>query len=84
MTLTVAEIRAFPATGAVYRKSDEKGLYLEVTPKGSKLWRLKYRFNGVEKRLAFREQTGHRTDAMLNRYIRDFELFRDNAAGKIL
>ena len=53
MTLTVAEIRALPATGAVYRKSDEKGLYLEVTPKGSKLWRLKYRFNGVEKRLAF-------------------------------
>ena len=53
MALTAAEIRAFPATGKTYRKSDEKGLYLEITPKGSKLWRMKYRFNGTEKRLAF-------------------------------
>lgn len=33
--------------------SDEKGLYLEITPNGSKYWRLKYRFAGKEKRLAF-------------------------------
>jgi integrase len=31
-----------------------------------------------------REQTGHRSDAMLNRYIRDGELFLDNAAGALL
>ncbi|MDD9891469.1 MAG: Arm DNA-binding domain-containing protein, partial [Gammaproteobacteria bacterium] len=31
---------------------DEKGLYLEVTAAGGKLWRLKYRFGGKEKRLA--------------------------------
>lgn len=36
-----------------YRLSDEKGLYLEVHPNGSKYWRLKYRFAGKEKRLAF-------------------------------
>ena len=30
-----------------------------------------------------RQQTGHASDAMLNRYIRDGELFRDNAAGAI-
>lgn len=53
MPLTAAEIRAFPAKDATYRKSDEKGLYLEITPGGSKLWRLKYRFNNLEKRLAF-------------------------------
>ncbi len=33
--------------------SDGHGLYLEVMPNGSKYWRLKYRFNGKEKRLAF-------------------------------
>ncbi|RVQ65795.1 DUF4102 domain-containing protein [Croceicoccus ponticola] len=52
MTLTAAEIRAFPAKAAIYRKTDEKGLYLEISPRGSKLWRVKYRFNGAEKRLA--------------------------------
>jgi len=36
-----------------YRLSDEKGLYLEVMPNGSRYWRLKYRFGGKEKRLAF-------------------------------
>jgi hypothetical protein len=36
-----------------YKLSDANGLYLEVGPLGSKLWRLKYRFNGKEKRLSF-------------------------------
>jgi integrase len=31
-----------------------------------------------------REQTGHRSDAMLTRYIRDGEMFLDNAAGALL
>lgn len=31
-----------------------------------------------------REQTGHKSDAMLARYIRDGSLFTDNAAGAIL
>jgi len=31
---------------------DGGGLYLEVSPAGGKLWRLKYRFDGKEKRLA--------------------------------
>lgn len=35
-----------------YRITDAKGMYLEVTPTGSKYWRLKYRFGGKEKRLA--------------------------------
>jgi integrase len=34
------------------RLSDSGGLYLEIAPSGGKLWRLKYRFNGKEKRLA--------------------------------
>ena len=35
-----------------YRIYDERGMYLEVSPAGHKYWRLKYRFAGVEKRLA--------------------------------
>lgn len=31
-----------------------------------------------------RQQTGHASDAMLSRYIRDGELFTDNAAGSLL
>ena len=35
-----------------YRLYDEKGLYLEVTKAGGRLWRLKYRLGGKEKRFA--------------------------------
>ncbi|WP_445005480.1 tyrosine-type recombinase/integrase [Halomonas mongoliensis] len=35
-----------------YKLSDGGGMYLEVTPKGGTYWRLKYRHNGKEKRLA--------------------------------
>ncbi len=53
MALKAAEIRAFPALDTPYRKTDEKGLYLEVHPKGSKTWYFKYRFAGKEKRMSF-------------------------------
>jgi integrase len=36
-----------------YKLTDEKGLYLEVMPSGAKYWRMKYRYGGKEKRLAF-------------------------------
>lgn len=39
-------------TDKPYRISDERGLYLEVSPKGGKYWRFKYRINGKEKRLS--------------------------------
>ncbi|MBB4201052.1 integrase [Rhodoblastus sphagnicola] len=38
---------------------------------------------GVETR-KIKDQTGHASDAMLRRYIRDGELFLDNAAGALL
>ena len=34
------------ATSKTYRVTDEKGLYIEITPKGGKRWRFKYRFGG--------------------------------------
>ena len=52
MPLTVLQIAALPSLDKSYRKADEKGLYLEVFPNGSKLWRFKYRIDGKEKRLA--------------------------------
>ncbi|MCL1824375.1 MAG: integrase arm-type DNA-binding domain-containing protein [Betaproteobacteria bacterium] len=36
-----------------YKMFDGGGLYVEVSPAGGKLWRLKYRFGGKEKRLSF-------------------------------
>lgn len=36
-----------------YKLADEKSLYLEVMPSGAKYWRMKYRYGGKEKRLAF-------------------------------
>ena len=35
-----------------YKLTDEKGMYLEVMPTGSRYWRLKFRYLGKEKRLA--------------------------------
>ncbi|WP_163068216.1 Arm DNA-binding domain-containing protein, partial [Acinetobacter baumannii] len=36
-----------------YKKSDGKGLYLQITPEGSRLWRMSYRFAGKQKLLSF-------------------------------
>jgi Arm DNA-binding domain len=36
-----------------YKLSDGGGLHLLIGPKGSKLWRLKYRYLGKEKLLSF-------------------------------
>ena len=49
--LTDAQIRKIKPLEKKKRYSDEKGLYLEVTPAGGKFWRLKYRFNGRERTL---------------------------------
>lgn len=52
MALRDAEIRAFRPIDTPYKKADSGGLYLEIFPNGSKLWRWKFRTNGKEKRLA--------------------------------
>lgn len=53
MPLTVIEARNAKPGPRGYKLSDEKGLYLFVTPKGAKSWRLKYRFGGKERVLTF-------------------------------
>lgn len=49
--LTDAQVRKIKPLDKKKRYSDEKGLYLEVTPSGGRFWRLKYRFNGRESTL---------------------------------
>ena len=50
--LTDTQIRKLKAPEKATKLSDERGLYLLVTPTGSRLWRLKYRFAGKEKLLS--------------------------------
>jgi hypothetical protein len=52
MALTDVAIRSAKPKDKPYRMSDSGGLYIEISPAGGKLWRLKYRFDGKEKRLA--------------------------------
>lgn len=53
MALRDLDIRALKPTGRIYKQTDERGLYIEVRPSGAKLWRLKYRYAGKDKRIAF-------------------------------
>jgi integrase len=46
-------LKALKPKGKPYKAADGDGLYVEVTPAGGKLWRLKYRHGGKEKRLSF-------------------------------
>ncbi|WP_274371082.1 tyrosine-type recombinase/integrase [Morganella morganii] len=53
MALTDAKLRTLKPKEKVYRLGDSAGLYIEVAVNGSRYWRMKYRFLGKEKRLAF-------------------------------
>lgn len=50
--LTETAIKAAKPSSSPRKLADEKGLYLLLSPSGSKLWRLKYRIAGREKLLA--------------------------------
>lgn len=49
MPLTDVQIRAIKPGPKLIRKADGGGLYIEVSPKGTRVWRLGYRFNGSKK-----------------------------------
>lgn len=51
--LTDTAVRNAKPQEKSYRLTDGEGMYLEVSSAGGKLWRLKYRFEGKEKRLSF-------------------------------
>lgn len=52
MPLTDVALRNAKARSAAYKLSDSGGLFVQITPSGTKLWRLKYRFLGKEKLLS--------------------------------
>lgn len=52
MPLSDTQIRKAKPAEKTQRLSDGRGLYLEISPKGGKWWRFKYRFDGKEKRLS--------------------------------
>jgi integrase len=50
--LTATKVQSAKPKEKNYKLSDGRGLFLLIKPTGSKLWRLKYRFNGKEKEFA--------------------------------
>ncbi|HDR9002602.1 TPA: tyrosine-type recombinase/integrase [Burkholderia vietnamiensis] len=52
MPLTDVAVRAAKPREKSYKLADGQGMYLEIMPNGSKYWRLKYRIDGKEKRMA--------------------------------
>lgn len=52
MALTDTQIRKIKPQAKQQKLFDGGGLFLLVTPTGSKLWRIKYRFSGKEKLLS--------------------------------
>lgn len=52
MPLSETRIRSLKPRDRSYKVADDRGLYLEVTPAGGKLWRFRYRISGSEKKLS--------------------------------
>ena len=52
MPLTDSAARNAKPAAKTVRMFDRDGLYLEISPRGGKWWRLKYRFAGKEKRVS--------------------------------
>lgn len=52
MPLSDVQIRNLKPKDKPYKVSDFEGLYLLVTPSGSRLWNLKYRLHGKERKLS--------------------------------
>jgi integrase len=53
MPLTDVKIRTLKPSDKPQKYSDGGGLYLQVSPSGSKLWRMAYRFSDRQKTLSF-------------------------------
>ncbi|QYI99807.1 integrase arm-type DNA-binding domain-containing protein [Thalassovita mediterranea] len=53
MPLTDIQLRQLKPREKDYKSADGGGLYVHVSKTGSRLWRLRYRFDGKEKLLAF-------------------------------
>lgn len=52
MSLTESKIRTTKPSATSFKLNDSHGLYLLINSGGSRLWYLKYRFNGKKSRIA--------------------------------
>lgn len=52
MSLTENQLKALKPKDKSYKIADERGLYVEVSPTGGKLWRYRYRVGKIEKKLS--------------------------------
>ena len=52
MALSDMKIRTLKARDKLYKVPDDRGLYIEVSAKGTKLWRFRYFLHGKDKRIA--------------------------------
>lgn len=52
MPLTETKLRTLKSKDKPYKVADQRGLYVEVTPSGGKLWRFRYRIGKTEKKLS--------------------------------
>ena len=50
--LSDAKLRSLKPRARPYKVSDAEGLFILVNPKGSRLWRWSYRYDGKQKTLA--------------------------------
>ncbi|WP_227698470.1 tyrosine-type recombinase/integrase [Sphingomonas hengshuiensis] len=71
MALTDIAIRRARTRDKAYKLYDELGLFLIVAPSGSRLWRMRFKRHGIEKKLSF----GSYPDVSL----RDARKLRDDA-----
>lgn len=53
MTLTIADIKNAKIKDRTYKLTDAHGLFLQVSPVGTKSWRFRYRHGGKERLLSF-------------------------------
>lgn len=67
--LTDKSINALEIKEKEYKVTDGRGLYILVSVNGTKAWKLKYRYNGVEKKLSFGAYPF--TSIVMARYKRD-------------
>jgi hypothetical protein len=58
MKLTDTKIKGLKPQAKLYRVADGKGLSLEITPAGNKLWRYRFRLHGKANMLALGASLG--------------------------
>jgi integrase len=74
--LSAKQVEQFKPRAETWRTADGGGLYLQIEPNGSKLWRYKYRLAGTEKRYSIGEYPAVSLAAARNEHREARELVR--------